>query len=721
MAYCCTSSCSPHPKTLPKFFPSTLVKKRFACLQLNHHHTQSWPQHSSRFRISSQTLATPSASSTISISNKQYPFLEVEDAEKEGRTEEAVEKKPASAHLNLLVFQLSKEATTSSVSRALAIVRKLQDEDKLSSLNSNSLGHLAMAAAKTGSPRYGETIIRLMLQLGFLPHVKAWSGVVSRLGKYPQDFDLAFHLFCDICERVVEIEKMGLTKSIMLAHTRPDTGAFNAILNACAIDGNMVRAEELQKKMDLFGVRPDVLTFNIMIKLYGKLERQDLLVGVVEKMLEKNIEPCNYTFYSLVAAYVGFGDLKGAEKLVQAMREGRRDICNVLRQNSGQAGPCSEMAGHRNRDAGPTDSEKHVSASRLLLRRSYRPDASIYATLMKGYMQNRRLRDVIKMLRAMRNDDDPDSHPNEVIYTTAISAFAKMGSMDEAHAVLQEMAAKKVPANVVTYNSMLNGYCRLLEMQKAKDLMLEMKEAGVVPDVVSYNTMINGCIRINDSLGALTYFNEMREAGIAPSRISYTTLMKAFGMNGQPTLAAKVFEEMQKNPGIRVDVVAWNMLIESYSRAGMIERAKKVFGEMKEHGLHPTVATYGSLVNAFDLAKKPLEARVIWEEIKQRITAKSMEGGTETLVPDEGLLDSLVEIFVRAALFKKALEVLACMEELKIPANKRKYKQLFVELHPKIYTSKHASRARQDRRAAKKQAAEAFKFWVGLRNEYHES
>ena len=321
------------------------------------------------------------------------------------------------------------------------------------------------------------------------------------------------------------------------------------------------------------------------------------------------------------------------------------------------------------------------------------------------------------MLREMQNDDDPDKNPNEVIYTTAISAFAKMGSMDEAHAVLQEMAAKKVPANVVTYNSILNGYCRLLEMQKAKDLMLEMKEAGVVPDVVSYNTMINGCIRINDSLGALTYFNEMREAGIAPSRISYTTLMKAFGMNGQPTLAAKVFEEMQKNPGIRVDVVAWNMLIESYSRAGMIERAKKVFGEMKEHGLHPTVATYGSLVNAFDLAKKPLEARVIWEEINQRITAKSMEGGTEPLVPDEGLLDSLVEIFVRAALFKKALEVLACMEELKIPANKRKYKQLFVELHPKIYTSKHASRARQDRRAAKKQAAEAFKFWVGLRNE----
>ncbi|KAK7373448.1 hypothetical protein VNO80_06855 [Phaseolus coccineus] len=35
---------------------------------------------------------------------------------------------------------------------------------------------------------------------------------------------------------------------------------------------------------------------------------------------------------SLVSAYVEFGDLETAEKLVQAMREQRRDICWVLRE-----------------------------------------------------------------------------------------------------------------------------------------------------------------------------------------------------------------------------------------------------------------------------------------------------------------------------------------------------------------------------------------------------
>jgi hypothetical protein len=38
-----------------------------------------------------------------------------------------------------------------------------------------------------------------------------------------------------------------------------------------------------------------------------------------------------------------------------------------------------------------------------------------------------------------------------------------------------------------------------------------------------------------------------------------------------------------------------------------------------------------------------------------------------------------------------------------------------------MFTSKHASQARQDRRRERKRAAEAFKFWLGLPNSYYGS
>ncbi|KAL6507945.1 hypothetical protein OROGR_024140 [Orobanche gracilis] len=61
------------------------------------------------------------------------------------------------------------------------------------------------------------------------------------------------------------------------------------------------------------------------------------------------------------------------------------------------------------------------------------------------------------------------------------------------------------------------------------------------------------------------------------------------------------------------------------------------------------------------------------------------------------------------------------MEEHGIHLNKTKYKRIYMEMHSRMFTSKHASRARQDRRRERKRAAEAFKFWLELPNSYYGS
>ena len=146
---------------------------------------------------------------------------------------------------------------------------------------------------------------------------------------------------------------------------------------------------------------------------------------------------------------------------------------------------------------------------------------------------------------------------------------------------------------------------------------------------------------------------------------------------------------------------------------------------MKENGVHPNVATYGSLANCIALARKPGEALLLWNEVKERCGMEDGENlkasDVPRLQPDEGLLDTLADICVRAAFFKKALEIVACMEEYGIPPNKTKYSRIYVEMHSRMFTSKHASRARQDRRKERKKAAEAFKFWLGLPNSYYGS
>lgn len=544
---------------------------------------------------------------------------------------------------------------------------------------------------------------------------------MSRLASSGDDGPIeALKLFNSVIRRV-----RRFADPTLVMDSRPDTAAFNAVLNACANLGLTKKFSQLFDEMHEFGCEPDVLTYNVMIKLCARADRKDLLVFVLERVLEKEIPLCMTTLHSLVAAYIGFGDLKTAEKMVQAMRDGRQDLCKILK------GCHSEISSKNENEI----FEKLLPNSNYpsdyeppLLPKVFSPDSRVYTTLMKGYMKEGRVKDTVRMLEAMRHQEDIASQPDHVTYTTVVSALVKVGSMDQARQVLAEMTRTGVPANRITYNILLKGYCQQLQLDKAKELTREMiNDAGIEPDVVSYNTLIDGCILVDDSAGALAYFNEMRARGISPTKISYTTLMKAFALSGQPKLANKVFDEMLNDPRVKVDLIAWNMLVEGYCRLGIIDEAKQIIERMRENGFYPNVSTYGSLANGIALARRPGEALLLWNEIKERCGIKKegevsdSSSALPPLKPDEGLLDTLADICVRAAFFKKALEIVACMEEHGIPPNKTKYTRIYVEMHSRMFTSKHASRARQDRRIERKRAAEAFKFWLGLPNSYYGS
>lgn len=474
---------------------------------------------------------------------------------KERRTEDAWEalqsltkagKLPDSQCLSRLVAQLSHQGTPSSLSRAEQVMSYLKKNDKVNYLDCDSLGLLAMASARAGEARYALNILRIMFDMNSYPPVKVWSAVVSRLGRHTNDCPLALELFDDVCSLVREAGSQGQEMNVSVV--RPDTAAFNAALNACATLGLTEKAEELLAQLPEFGLAPDTLTFNVLIKVYARTEQRELLKNVLVQMEEVAVEPDQSTLNSLVAAYVGMGDVHEAEMLVKRWQ-------GTTKEKGGVGKPWGFCM---------------------------RPNVRTYTTLMKGYIKEGRRSDAMQLLLVMQQEVDPRSSPNEVTYTTAISSCVRMGLMDEACSILQEMTAQNVPANVVTYNVLLQGYCRSHQLQKAYGVIADMKRAGISLDVVSYNTLINGCIEVDDNVGALALFKEMRGKGIAPSQVSYTTLMKAFVRNGQPKLVHQVFEEMQLDSRMETDAVAWNVLLDSYGRSGHMADAKRMFQKMKE-------------------------------------------------------------------------------------------------------------------------------------------
>lgn len=588
--------------------------------------------------------------------------------------------------------RLLAQLSYSSFSRASALLHRLRARQALHLLDANSLSLASSAAARSNNPHLAYSLLLSMLRRGLLPNRRAYTAALARLppSRALRLFDALLH---------------HLRHHHNKTNSLPDTAAFNAALSACANAGDCIRFRHLFDQMPAWNAPPDALTYNVLIKMCARAGRKDLVARVLHRILSSGLTPCATTFHSLVAAYVGFGDIPTAERIVQAMRERRTDICLLFR-----AVADDHIISHDQQSCVLEDIVKPWEQDEVpLLPKAYPPNSRVYTTLMKGYMNAGRVEDVVAMLRAMRREGEtsPASRPDHVTYTTVISTLVAAGDMERARAVLEEMGQAGVAASRVTYNVLIKGYCQQLQAGKAKELLaVDMAEAGIQPDVVTYNTLIDGCVLTDDSAGAVALFNEMRERGIAPSAVSYTTLMKAFAASGQPKLAHKVFDEMEKDPRVAVDRAAWNMLVEAYCRLGLLESAKKVVERMKARGVQPDVATYGSLAKGIAVARRPGEALLLWEEIKE----KEVDGE---------VVEALADVCVRAALFRKALEMVARMEEMGVEPNKAKYKRMYVDLHSRMFTSKHASQARQDRRRERKRAAEAFKFWLGLPNSYY--
>lgn len=344
--------------------------------------------------------------------------------------------------------RLLAQLSYSSFSRASALLHRLRARQALHLLDANSLSLASSAAARSNNPHLAYSLLLSMLRRGLLPDRRAYTAALARLppSRALRLFDALLH---------------HLRHHHNKTNSLPDTAAFNAALSACANAGDCIRFRHLFDQMPAWNAPPDALTYNVLIKMCARAGRKDLVARVLHRILSSGLTPCATTFHSLVAAYVGFGDIPTAERIVQAMRERRTDICLLFR-----AVADDHIISHDQQSCVLEDIVKPWEQDEVpLLPKAYPPNSRVYTTLMKGYMNAGRVEDVVAMLRAMRREGEtsPASRPDHVTYTTVISTLVAAGDMERARAVLEEMGQAGVAASRVTYNVLIKGYCQQLQ------------------------------------------------------------------------------------------------------------------------------------------------------------------------------------------------------------------------------------------------------------------
>ncbi|KAL3598964.1 hypothetical protein D5086_006882 [Populus alba] len=230
------------------------------------------------------------------------------------------------------------------------------------------------------------------------------------------------------------------------------------------------------------------------------------------------------------------------------------------------------------------------------------------------------------------------------VQTALVDLYSKLGDMNTAQKVFDELAEK----NVVSWNSILSGHLKsgnLLEAQRVFDQISKK-------DVISWNSMISGYAKIGDMDRACVLFQQMPEKNYVDSAsklfdqiakkdlLTFNAMISCFAQNSQPRKALRLFSEMLKayaniqpdqmtlasvvsacsqlgdlrfaswiesyvnDLGTEIDDQLVTALLDLYAKCGSVDKAYELF-----HGLNKKdVVAYSAMISGCGINGKVADA-----------------------------------------------------------------------------------------------------------------
>ncbi|KAI9118562.1 hypothetical protein K1719_010894 [Acacia pycnantha] len=239
--------------------------------------------------------------------------------------------------------------------------------------------------------------------------------------------------------------------------------------------------------------------------------------------------------------------------------------------------------------------------------------------------------------------------PDVYSYTTMIRGFCKMGMVEHARKVFDEM---KCDPNLVTYNTVINAFCKKGDMESAKRILYQMVESKkCVPDVVTYTTLIDGYSKKGESHEAMNCMMEMAKHGIEPNVLTYNALIEGLCLSGKVDEGKKMMTRMRLN-GLKDDVVTHTSIMKGFCIAGKSDEAIKHMKEMVSLGMNPDVKSYGIVINECCKIRKPAEAISLLREMRAR-----------SIKPSASNFNAVFRVLVDIGKFQEAILLLKQMPE----------------------------------------------------------
>ncbi|KAK6238484.1 hypothetical protein QUC31_003953 [Theobroma cacao] len=194
-------------------------------------------------------------------------------------------------------------------------------------------------------------------------------------------------------------------------------------------------------EMQRAGLRPDVVSYALLINAYGKARREEEALAVFEEMLDAGIRPTHKSYNILLDAFAISGMVEQARTVFKSMR-----------------------------------------------RDGYTPDICSYTTMLLAYVNASNLEGAENFFKRLKQDG---LQPNVVTYGTLMKGYAKVNNLEKMMETYEEMQLNGIKANQTIFTTLMDAYGKNRDFGSAVIWYKEMESSGVPPDRKAKNILLS--------------------------------------------------------------------------------------------------------------------------------------------------------------------------------------------------------------------------------------
>ncbi|KAF8756354.1 hypothetical protein HU200_011066 [Digitaria exilis] len=183
----------------------------------------------------------------------------------------------------------------------------------------------------------------------------------------------------------------------------------------------------------------------------------------------------------------------------------------------------------------------------------------------------------------MYSSFDSGMHLDKVVYNIAMHAYCKLGNMNEAVNLLNEMVARGLTPDGIHYTCLIHGYCLKGEMQKAQQEFVKMLEEDIKPDIVTCNVLATGFGRSGLVMEVFNLLKDMMDLGLEPTSLIYGVAIDSLCRQGNLSEAEELFYIVEEK-GIDNIEALYSAMVCGYLNSGWTDDAYKLFLRVSQQG-----------------------------------------------------------------------------------------------------------------------------------------